>query len=404
MRKMFSGEVFFALFLMSGAFKESIGFPVDLAAVLLLLTTLSILKRFYNNPKINTINVLPIILFAMFVGLVINSFFYSPNLILTQDKTVRLILLTTPAFVYPFFLFKSKESLTRFLITLAFVATLMSIFSLPMIFQRGDLIGFVGFNEGNYQGLGRTNGIGLVILLFLGILNDRLRNHRFVFLISTAVVLVALLGAGSRMPIVAVLVALFFVIFSSIKFKNGVLSYPKYYNKIFVIFSVLLIPLFGAYNQGFFNSIIYRFEVLLEEGGGASVIGRTERFMIAIDIWKNNLMFGSGFGSFSEYYVSDVFLDYPHNLFLELMSELGIVGLITFSALFLLAVIRFLKVGKLKGIRGSNLYITVAITFLVIFLNAMVSGDINGNRIMMTFISIMCLLPLIFKKEIRTSH
>lgn len=76
------------------------------------------------------------------------------------------------------------------------------------------------------------------------------------------------------------------------------------------------------------------------------------------------------------------------------------VGLFVFGSLLLVALVRFIKLGKIKNVRSNNLYITIAITFLVIFINAMVSGDINENRIMLTFLSIICLLPLIFRKEI----
>src|SRR5699024_173557 len=139
-----------------------------------------------------------------------------------------------------------------------------------------------------------------------------------------------------------------------------------------------------------FNSVIFRFEVLLNSsGGGASASARTDRFNAAIELWKGNFLIGNGFGSFGEYYGSNIVHDYPHNLFLELLSELGLVGLLVFGALLLVALIRFIKLGKMKDIRNNNLYVTVAIAFLVIFINSMVSGDINGNRIMLTFVSII---------------
>lgn len=400
-KKIFSGEVFFALFLLSGSFKESLNLPVDLAAVFLILTTFSILKRIYKKPEINKINVFPVVLFFVFISLVLVSLFYSPNLDLAQDKTIRLLLLTTPAFVYPFFVLKSKESLTRFLIAIASVAIIMSLLSLPMIFQRGSAIDFVGFNEGNYQGLARVTGVGLVIILFLGVLNSHLKRYRLFFLVSIAVVSITLLASGSRMPIIAVSVALIFIILSTVKIKKWELRYPKYFNKIFIILALLAIPLMWAYNQGYFDAIIYRFEVLVSQGGGA---GRTDRFITALEVWKDNFILGSGFGSFSEFYDSNIVGDYPHNLFLEIASELGVVGLTMFTLLLAVAMFRFLKLGKIKKVRNNNLYTTVAIVFLVIFLNAMVSGDINSNRMLLTFIAIMSFLPLVYKKEIKTAH
>lgn len=112
MKKIFSGEFFFALYLLAGVFKASINFPVDLTALFLVLTSIAVVKRIYKNPEINKINILPVSIFLIFICLVLVSAFYTPNLALAQDKTVKLILLSTPAFVFPFFLFKTKESLT----------------------------------------------------------------------------------------------------------------------------------------------------------------------------------------------------------------------------------------------------------------------------------------------------
>ena len=400
-KHLLSGEMFFALFLFSGVFKESLELPIDLTALFLILTTLSMLKRLYERPKINKVNILPVIVFDIFICLVLLSIFNSPNLVLTQDKVIKLLLLTTPAFVFPFILFKTKKSLIRFLLSIASISTVLSLLSISMIFQRGGDIGFVGFNDGNYQGLARIAGVGLVILFFLGLLNSNLKKYRLVFLVSITLVLISLLASGSRMPIIAVGLAFIITIASSIKIKNWEVKYPKYYNKIFGLFIILLIPLTWAYKQGYFNSIIFRFETLFQsDGGGASATGRTERFVLAYDMWKENFMFGKGFGSFGGYYTGTTTHDYPHNLFLELLSELGIIGLFTFIILLVVAFIRFYKLGKLKDVRNNNLFITVIIAFLVVFMNSMVSGDINSNRIMLTFISILCILPLVYRKEI----
>jgi len=400
MKKLFSGEVFFALFLFSGLFKESINFiPVDLAGLFLALTILSVIKRFYKNPTIYKNSITPILLFFALTVLIFTSFFYSPNLELTQGKIIKFVLLTTPAFIIPFLLFKTKDSLVRFLMTLAFTSTTMALFSLPMIFGRGSSIGFVGFNGGNYLGLARACGVGISILLFLGLLNKKLKRYRLVFLLAIVATTISLLSSGARMPIIALSAALLIAVIYPIKFKKGVISYPKYYNKVMGVLAILLIPLAIAYQQGYFNSVIFRFSVLVESGGGNSVQARIDRFSAAIEMWQNNFILGNGFGSFGEYYTSGVVSDYPHNLFLELLSELGVVGFFIFLALLIVAFMRSYSLLKIKNIRTDNLFITVITIFMIIFLSAMVSGNINENRIMLTFLSIICLLPMIFSKE-----
>ena len=80
---------------------------------------------------------------------------------------------------------------------------------------------------------------------------------------------------------------------------------------------------------------------------------------------------------------------YPHNLVLELGAENGLIGVLIFGALIIVTFaigLTFLK--REKGLaRVVVRYLLVVCCFSL--LNAMVSGDINDNRILFTFVGLI---------------
>lgn len=123
-----------------------------------------------------------------------------------------------------------------------------------------------------------------------------------------------------------------------------------------------------------------RYDAPLEDAGGSWAI-RLNLFRSAIDVFIHNPIIGVGTGGWSyEYYGFDT-RDYPHNIFLEIASELGIIGLIVFC-LFLGLVYRAAKITLKGNNKSPPLYLLgvwgLGIT-LIGFFNAQVSGDIHLN-------------------------
>jgi tetratricopeptide (TPR) repeat protein len=79
--------------------------------------------------------------------------------------------------------------------------------------------------------------------------------------------------------------------------------------------------------------------------------GVGDRFLFwegTLDLWHDNKLIGHGNGSFATTYPSeqvsaDVSVQNPHNLFLQLMAELGIIGALLFAGFILLAVLIVFK-------------------------------------------------------------
>jgi len=119
-------------------------------------------------------------------------------------------------------------------------------------------------------------------------------------------------------------------------------------------------------------------------GSGDYSDGRVDRYLVAETIataWPTGVT-GVGIGgfatSFGEY--DTKVGDYPHNIFLEIDSELGVIGLVPFVLMLVWGVRRLLAFIR----RGdpNQLYINYTLVGMLVFelINSCISGDINGNR------------------------
>ncbi|MFA7466643.1 MAG: O-antigen ligase family protein [Desulfotomaculaceae bacterium] len=101
--------------------------------------------------------------------------------------------------------------------------------------------------------------------------------------------------------------------------------------------------------------------------------GRLSFYQVALHAFIQNPAVGAGTGSFAALAPASG-VAYPHNLFLELAAELGIIGLVLSLGLV------FVPLGRLAFSRQQAGDAPLAGALMMYCLaNAMVSGDVNGN-------------------------
>ncbi|MFC7685323.1 O-antigen ligase family protein [Ureibacillus sp. GCM10028918] len=396
-KPLISGEVWFVLFLFSGAFKESLNLQIDIAIVFFILTFFSVVFRFVKNPTVSRYSITPLVLFSFLLCVIIISYLFTLSTLYADEKIVKFLVLTVPSFLFPFILIRDKESLIRFLSTIGILSFILSIISLPIIFQKGSELGFVGFNGGNYQGLARINGIGLIVLLIFGLFRAKSKLKQLFYLIASIIVSFSLLGTGSRMPLIAFTIVLIYFVVSSFRIVGGKILYRKELKFALILAPLLTLILTFLGKDGYFNSILYRFQVLFSNDGGDSTEARMDRFLTAFEIWRDYPIFGGGIGSFGILYHGLEYSDYPHNIFLEFLSEQGLIGFMIICLLFLLVVYRGLIVYRKKQKEIDIVQLVLFSCYLYYFFNSLVSGDINGNRVLFTFLAILSVSPYLRK-------
>ncbi|MFD3446621.1 O-antigen ligase family protein [Microbacteriaceae bacterium 4G12] len=392
-----SKELYFALFLFAGAFKQvhtKFTF-LDLSILGLLLSVALVIIDFIKSPKINKIVIQPLAIYLLLTVLIVFSVFYSSSNVYAMDKTLRFITFTAWAFIGPFFIVKTKEELNRFILYSIFISSIMSYFAIKDLksLLGNEYIGFVSLNGGSYLSLGRVCGMAILLLILFYIVEEKSLIIKVIAFIGILFNLVALLASGSRMPLVALICMIIYITISSIRIKRKIYI-RKGFKLFFSVIVVSILVLSVLAKNGMFDTIIYRFEVLLHEsGGGVSAQGRTERYKVAIDLFEENPIMGNGIGGFGYTYNGSDTRGYPHNIFLELMAELGVLG----GLVFLLLLIKCIKPYFLAGSKRNHTQYALFIIFLFYFLNANVSGDLNDNRVMFCFLSLLAISNYAFE-------
>ena len=392
-------EIYFALYLVAGAYKAdprltSISRFLDFTVFFELLTVFGTLYNIFRNRLKVVIpprNVFLSYIFLLILGLV--SLLYTIAPIYGVNKMLRFLLITSPGFFLGIILIRRRESLIRFMsvfILLAFIMVLD-------IISGGIKPGSLGFKEAfgsNYLAFGRITGIAGLLTLALFLLNKRLLYKLF-FLILTGFLVFGLFISGGRGPLIAFFISMFlaFVYYTAYSFhiKNGSIFINKQNMKtlIHLFLFLLIISLIIFYFRDYFNTIFYRLSLLIKAEG--DVIDRLNLYKSAWLSFKSSPLFGIGIGGFSVFYkgFDAVRGAYPHDIFLEFLSELGLLGFLSFVYILIKSISRSLVNIKLSN-SETDTYLNLALFMVTIFMliNSSVSGDINDNRLLFVFMGL----------------
>ncbi|MHC8514308.1 O-antigen ligase family protein [Sporosarcina sp. ITBMC105] len=376
-----SVEFYYSIFLFSGYFKESINIGIDLTVIALLITLVLSIINILQRPSVSKRYIVPIIIFASLYLVLLVSIYYSPS-VSSLDKVIKFTFLTITAFLVPLLTYRGIESLRKTAITITVISLLYALSVIPLIITNAGNVGFVG-DQGQYQSLGRMMGIGSILLIFYFYLKGN-KKTKIIGLISLGFCIIVLFTAGSRMPIIAFILAGLYYVFTSFKIKRGRLLYRKEMKWIFVLLFLTSPAFVFLYQNGYFETILYRFEVLMtEKNGGVSANGRIEAFKTAFETWKDYPFLGNGIGSFGLIFYGFEFYDYPHNIILELMMEQGLVGIIVFLTLLFVVLVKSISLTRSK----DPIYYVWTLVFVYFLFNSFVSGDINSNRMLFAAMS-----------------
>lgn len=189
-----------------------------------------------------------------------------------------------------------------------------------------------------------TRFIGLLSLILFYNWKKSFYN-KLLFLLS----LILMILIGSRTPFIALAFCVFII-----NLKQSAL----WKNLLFLFFALLAILVF---------SIIFS-DSYLFDGGNASFIQRVNFFNL-IKESNFNYWLGEGTGAYGIYFNGIDEVAYPHNIFLEVFFENGLIGI----GLLILLIISFIVNYKPKLINYCVIFF---------FLNSLMSGNINGNNLL----------------------
>lgn len=387
------GEWFFALFLFSGYYKADprlafIQTHIDITLLFLFLSFLAFLHRLFRNSFVQRISssfTKVATLFLLLTTCLLVGLLYTQSREYGLDKALRFILLTGWAFFGAALLISDFLSLRRFAWALVTITTVMAIGafrSYPGVRQ----VGFVTAFGSNYIALARSGGLGLLTTVAFLVPTEQRPLVKLCLWVMAALQLWGALSAGARGPILALILSflLFFIL--------SVRSVPRLRIDRFtlrlglVTFFVVIVLI--TVGRDFFPTLVRRTQIALTKGG-TSVMTRLSFYRTAMEMWANSPIWGNGTGQFGTAVAGRDIRFYPHNIVLELGAETGLIGVLIFIAMIGTAFAKgFIRLHPAKGYsRTVARYLLVAGCFAL--LNAMVSGDINDNRILFALMGLL---------------
>lgn len=131
-----------------------------------------------------------------------------------------------------------------------------------------------------------------------------------------------------------------------------------------------------------------RFSLIFSEDKGASANVRVDLWRYGLEAFSAEPFTGVGFANFQ--FFNDYAVIYPHNLFVELLVEAGVIGLLG-AVVFLIASFgRYVRVRRVPEVQGA---LSLAAFW---FVGAMFSGDLT-NRELLMWVTIGLLAPALLR-------
>ena len=332
------------------------------------------------------------LIFGLLLGI---SYLHTPSPEYGLRKILRFNTFAVTMFITPLLIIKtpndSRRLLSYFYFLLVIIVGIM-LFQFVYFLRWGDFaIVLAYWNRISIPGanpiqVSRYLAIGAAMMIALMIRNKPSNSIHYFIILS--VILLSIILSGSRGPLVSIIIG---SILYAFLFERKRSSRIIGYGMIGVsTITILLLFLPESLTQRFFD--ISQGSVIITQQGVkrvSTIATRFEFWSMSVQAWFSsvtNFFVGLGAGGFSSLFIWRDWRWYPHNLFFEIIAELGLVGLII-GAAFIKKSYQLINKGIQRGSFTDHSALWVAGT-IVMFIAAQFSGDFNDNRILWMFIGI----------------
>ena len=375
---------------------------------IVLLSVLILIRKNKNNLNVKEI----IYISIFFLYLIINSFLNSENdTILTTLKYVRFYFYSIAIFFLLYFYRKFFENLTFSF----FIIFLLLIFD--GFFQYFNGINIIGFKQETPHRISSFFGDEFILGSFISkylafIILYFLINKKYFFLLFPLLFLLLILSfiSGERTAFATTLLISFFTLIKLYNFKKIIFFFSISITSLF-----LIVTLDEVVNHRMIYSTIEDTKLLKEWKNPKSLKIYSDQhnshFQSAYLMYKkgnfSEKIFGRGIKSFRKNCSLKKFCDeinccstHPHNIFLQILSEIGLIGLFFYLYFFLYLLynsILFL----LKKIENEKYIILTSILFN--YLPFLTSGNIFGTFLSTNIFLLIAILIYFNNKKTENS-
>jgi len=346
--------------------------PVDLTLALGAVLVAGIGLNFLRQRRRSAIP--PVyLLFLALVALMTASLCYTPVLSAGLEKLGRFVTVTGIAIVAPFFAIGTSEAMKRFLAGFGVVAFAICAWSLSGLSGSARL----ATPSDNTIGLGHI-ACGLILLIWFGVIPRYRFPGRAPAYLLLAVPAIAMIGSGSRGPVIACVAA---ILLSPLLHRRRVLSDWACIAGI----GVAAIPFIAIP-----DSAVEYLGTLVHGGNVGSVLDfRGDLLDYAWTLLRQHPLIGTGIQGFRYYSPNPELYKWPHNIFLEIACELGIPAALIAWAIFGSAIVEACKqITRVEDPHFALSQIAAALLFAGL-VNGTNTGDINSDRATWLFVSLV---------------
>lgn len=363
-----------ALFLCAGYVKGDPRFaflPIDLTLVCAVIVSANVLSAIIRHgmkvPK--TVFATTVVYLAFLVPLAWTE--WTPY---AASKVTRLFTLTLLSTVGPQIIVDGRCRIRSFMNALTVIGIIMSIDSLVNLYVSGQSISRLTAFGSNTIALGRSAGLALIWVMVC-MLEGQTRP--FFGMVTASLLLIALMGAGSRGPFFgAVAIVVLLILERDQNFLRFAWRILLAVALMFGIsFAIARLPALSVARLRDISGVVH--------GSASSVAARWDHYRLASELIPKTPS-GVGWGGFLNLLgVSGTDAKgHVHNIILEIFLEAGWIAGVLFVAMLMASIFRaYQSRGTVEGRAVWSILLFLAI-------NAMVSGDINDNRLLFAFIGI----------------
>src|SRR6516165_9060530 len=342
-------EIALALFFLIGLVKGDARLassPVDLTILVGSVVLVGVAYRLYIKRQV--LRLPPEYFFYLpLLAMMSLSLAYTPDFGGGLEKSLRFVCLTSIGIVAPFALFDHESKIRRFFLAMAIGGLLLAINSLTMLGGEERMVSPSGLNTE----LGAASAVALIVL-WGGLFPRWPLRVRILFYPILGVLGVALIGSGGRFANVSAVICL----------AIGTFLCRKLFTDVLIVggLGLLALPLIWIPQASF--------DYLRSLAHPSQAMGtRNDLMWLGVRMFSEHPLFGVGVQGFRYLSPNPLTYNYPHNLILAL-------GFCSFREILM----------QLSAplLRRNTLVITVFLLLIYVFLDAMVSGDINDLRFM----------------------
>lgn len=317
-------------------------FPMT--AVLLIMGIIIFKKRIY----INSVEILWYVIITYLIFMLPFSYDFKESLIFICYYVISIMLMTllksykriqlglVKAFYYFSIIFSLITILSVFIQRLIpnyfpFLFDFERLSKIQYELNRHAFSGLAG--EVSYNMFSISIGFGIVLSIFLVSRETSLYNKILIFLMG-----ISLLLTQKRSVIVIIILLLAFMLFV-LQDKRVINRIVKVGLLLFIITIFLII---------IFPDVLYMFDRFVR-GGKLYLSGRDDLWRYALDMFMEKPLFGFGIGSYNIYCNNMGYFNgnrHAHNIYIQILAETGLFGIVLFGTVFLFSLFRTVKVTK----------------------------------------------------------